>query len=333
MSRLGPPEEDLVGQTLDGRWTVDSRLGAGGMGTVWRGRDRDGTVVAIKVLRADMIHTEDLFKRFAQEASAASRIGNEHIVAVHGFGETRSGAPYYAMELCDGPDLDVVLRDRGPLPWRRAFAIAEQICTALAAAHEAGIIHRDVKPENFVLVEREHEHGRDLVKVLDFGIAKLLDPDLAEVETRTGVSIGTPEYMAPEQGEGSELDGRVDVYGVGVLLYQLITGKVPFSGGDEFEIMQRHMSEVPPPPSSVVTGGLPKIVDAVILQALEKDRDHRYADMQRFARSLHSARHRDDAELASEPEDDDAPARAIPWAAIVVALVVIAAAIAWAMRS
>ena len=333
MSRHAPPEEDLTGTTLDGRWTVESRLGAGGMGTVWRARDSEGNPVAVKVLRADMIHTEDLFKRFAQEASAASRIGDEHIVAVYGFGETRSGAPFYAMEFCDGPDLLAELERKGPLPWRRAFAVAEQICTALDAAHKTGIIHRDVKPENFVLVQREDEHGRDLVKVLDFGIAKLLDPDLAEVETRTGVSIGTPEYMAPEQGEGSELDGRVDVYGVGVLLYQLVTGKVPFSGGDEFEIMSRHMSEVPAPPSSVVPGGLPKIVDAVILQALEKDRDHRYSDMQRFARSLHSARHRDERELAAESAVVDAGSRKIPWAAIAVALVVLGVVIAWAMRA
>jgi serine/threonine-protein kinase len=328
-------EDDLAGQTLDGRWTVEARIGAGGMGTVWRARDPDGQTVAIKALRKELLHTEDLFARFQQEANAASRIGNEHIVSVLGFGHTRTGTPYYAMEFCDGPDLLAVLEQEGPLPWRRAFVIAEQICEALHAAHEAGIIHRDVKPENFVMVERERERGRDFVKVLDFGIAKLMDPDLAEIETRTGVSVGTPEYMSPEQGEGLELDGRVDVYGVGVLLYQLVSGRVPFAGADEFEIMQRHMSELPTPPSAVLgaagrAGALPKIVDAVILQALEKDREHRYSDMQRFARSLSAARQRD--ELAPEAEPATTP-RKIPWAAVAVAMVIAVAAIAWALSS
>jgi serine/threonine-protein kinase len=331
-------EEDLAGQTLDGRWTIERRLGAGGMGTVWRARDRDGQPVAIKALRKELLHTEDLFARFQQETNAASRIGNEHIVSVLGFGHTRSGAPYYAMEFCDGPDLLAILKAEGPLSWRRAFVIGEQICEALHAAHQAGIIHRDVKPENFVLVPSPHEPGGDFVKVLDFGIAKLMDPDLAAIETRTGVSVGTPEYMSPEQGEGLELDGRVDVYGVGVLLYQLVSGRVPFEGGDEFEIMQRHMSELPTPPSAVLAaagrpGGLPKIVDAVILQALEKDREHRYSDMQRFARSLSSARNRDDERIPVAAAEPVETSRTIPWAAIAVGLVIAIVAIAWALSS
>jgi serine/threonine protein kinase len=327
-------DENLAGQTLGGRWAVEARLGAGGMGTVWRARDSAGQPVVIKVLRAELLHTEDLFARFQQEAAAASRIGNEHIVSVLGFGHTRAGAPFYAMEFCDGPDLLALLKAEGPLPWRRAFMLAEQICEALHAAHTAGIIHRDVKPENFVLVQREREHGRDFVKVLDFGIAKLMDPDLAAIETRTGVSIGTPEYMSPEQGEGLELDGRVDVYGVGVLLYQLVSGRVPFEGGDEFEVMQRHMSEVPNPPSTALAASgrtLPKMVDAVILQALEKDREHRYSDMQRFARSLSAARQRDESELASEATDQ--PHSRIPWVVIVIAIVIVIAVIAWMASS
>ena len=321
---MGPPahdaiddEDDLVGTILDGRWRIESRLGAGGMGTVWRARapgaraarergEEEGQPVAVKVLRAEMIHTEDLLSRFQQEVDAASRIGNEHIVSVLGFGQTESGQPYYAMEFCDGPDLLALLKAEGALPWRRAFGLAEQIGSALGVAHEAGIIHRDVKPENFVLVEREDTHGRDFVKVLDFGIAKLMDPDLAAIETRTGVSVGTPEYMSPEQGEGTDLDGRVDVYGVGVLLYQLVTGRVPFEGHDEFEIMQRHMSEIPRSPNELLAQAgkprVPAIVDAVIMQALEKDREHRFTDMKRFCRSLASARSRDDDDLAAQAQ-------------------------------
>jgi eukaryotic-like serine/threonine-protein kinase len=206
-------EEDLAGQLLGDRWTVEARLGAGGMGTVWRACEREGEPVAIKVLRTELLQTEELFARFAQEADAASRIGNQHIVAVLGFGHTRAGAPFYAMEFCDGPDLLALLQAQGPLPWRRAFAIAEQICEALHAAHAAGIIHRDVKPENFVLVEREPEHGRDFVKVLDFGIAKLMDPDLSRSRPALGSRSEPPstcrrsKARAPTSTGGSTSTG------------------------------------------------------------------------------------------------------------------------------
>lgn len=283
-----------AGQVLEDRWTIESKLGAGGMGEVWRASDREGNPAAIKLLRPELVDTADMFARFRQEVDAASRIGHPHIIEVLGFGHTRDGQPYYAMEFLDGPDLLAVLKSGGPLPWRRAFALAEQICSALHAAHQAGIIHRDVKPENFVLIENEATHGRDFVKVLDFGVAKLTDPELAAVQTRTGVNVGTPEYMAPEQCEGLELDGRVDVYGVGVLIYQLVVGKPPFEGSDEYEVLSKHMHERPVPPSEANPAGqLPSMVDAVILQALEKDREHRFADMQRFARSLAAARSRE----------------------------------------
>jgi len=286
--------ESREGQVLEERWAIETKLGAGGMGEVWRARDGEGKPAAIKLLRTELIDTLDMFARFRQEVDAASRIGHPHIIEVLGFGHTRAGQPYYAMEFLDGPDLLAVLKAEGPLPWRRAFGLAEQICSALHAAHQAGIIHRDVKPENFVLIEAEASHGRDFVKVLDFGIAKLTDPEMAAVETRTGVNVGTPEYMAPEQCEGLDLDRRVDVYGVGVLIYQLVVGKPPFEGDDEYELISKHMHERPIPPSEAKRdAGIPTMVDAVILQALEKDREHRFADMQRFARSLAAARSRE----------------------------------------
>ncbi len=296
MSRFPVTSPQLVGVRLE-RWTVEAKLGEGGMGTVWRARDDAGQIAAIKLLRHELCNTEDLFARFLQEAQAASRLGNPHIAQILGYGQTPSGQPYTVMEYCDGPDLLALLEREGPLSWRRAFALGEQICGALHDAHAHGIIHRDVKPENFILLQGED--GADLIKVLDFGIAKLTDPDLAIVETRTGVSLGTPEYMAPEQGEGLDFDARIDIYGVGVLLYQLVTGRVPFEGKDEFELMQRHMSEAPEPPSErAPQRRIPTIADAVILQALEKDREHRYCDMQRFALSLKSARTRADSDLS-----------------------------------
>jgi serine/threonine protein kinase len=290
-----------VSQVLEDRWTIETKLGAGGMGEVWRARDHEGKPAAIKLLKPDLVDTADMFARFRQEVDAASRIGHPHIIEVLGFGHTRAGQPYYAMEFLDGPDLLALLKSNGAMPWRRAFAVAEQICSALHAAHQAGIIHRDVKPENFVLIENEATHGRDFVKVLDFGVAKLTDPELAAVQTRTGVNVGTPEYMAPEQCEGKDLDARVDVYGVGVLLYQLVVGKPPFEGSDEYEVLGKHMHERPVPPSEAnPAAGVPSMVDAVILQALEKDREHRFADMQRFAKSLAAARTREHASSAVE---------------------------------
>jgi serine/threonine-protein kinase len=322
---------------LEERWTLVDKLGAGGMGEVWRAHanDAQGQVAAIKLLRQDLVETKDMFARFRQEVDAVSRLGHPNIIRVLDFGHTRAGRPYYAMEYLEGPDLLAVLKAEGPLPWRRAFALAEQICGALHATHEAGIIHRDVKPENFVLVEREAVHGRDTIKVLDFGIAKLTDPELAAVETRSGINVGTPEYMAPEQCEGRELDGRVDVYGVGVLLYQLVVGKPPFEGSDEYEVLAKHMSERPLPPSEVRRGELPKMVDAVILQALEKDREHRFADMQRFARSLAATRTREhdipvvDAKGSSAAMTSARPRWLVP--AAIAGVVVLVAALALAL--
>ncbi|MFV8750285.1 serine/threonine-protein kinase [Nannocystaceae bacterium ST9] len=310
----GAALESRSGQVLEDRWTIETKLGAGGMGEVWRARDREGKSAAIKLLRTELVDTPDMFARFRQEVDAASRLGHPHIIEVLGFGHTRAGRPYYAMEFLDGPDLLAMLKAKGPMPWRRAFALAEQICSALHAAHQAGIIHRDVKPENFVLIEDEAVHGRDFVKVLDFGIAKLTDPELAAIETRTGVNVGTPEYMAPEQCEGHVLDARVDVYGVGVLLYQLVVGKPPFEGADEYEILGKHVHERPVPPSEArPDAGVPKMVDAVILQALEKDREHRFADMQRFARSLAAARGREHEIPVVDASPGSARARGRAW--------------------
>lgn len=285
----------LVGVRVRDRWTIEARIGQGGMGTVWRAVDDDGQVVAIKTLRRELVNSENIFIRFRQEARAASTLGNPHIVKALDFGMTVDGRPFYTMEFCDGRDLLEEIESEGRLPWPRAFAIAEQICAALHDAHRHGLIHRDVKPENFILVEREPEHGQDYVKVLDFGIAKLIDPGDDAIQTHTGVTVGTPEYMAPEQGEGLELDARVDIYALGVLLYQMVCGEVPFSGRDEFEVVSRHMTEsVVPPSRRAPDAGIPSMAEAVIMQALEKDREHRFTDMERFARSLKSARARPD---------------------------------------
>ena len=298
---------NLVGQVVDGRYKVVERLGAGGMGTVYRAEHTEiRKPFALKVLLPELVDTEDMFKRFRQEAKAASSIGHPNIVEVSDFGTLPDGSPFFVMEYLAGQDLASMLKSRGPLPWQQAFELTIQICSALHAAHDAGILHRDVKPDNFFVVQRE---GVPVVKVLDFGIAKLLGDD-GSVVTRTGLFVGTPEYMSPEQAEGLELDRRVDVYGVGVMLYQLVTGRVPFKGRDEFEVLNKHVKEVPEPPSKKrPDASIPPEAEKVILRALLKDREERQQSVEELARELQGA-----LNLATQPRSTGAPGSATPEA-------------------
>lgn len=292
----------LIGTTVADRYLIKDQIGVGGMGTVYLAvhqtiRKR----CALKVLHPQLVDTEEIFRRFRQEAKAASKIGHENIVDVSDFGTLPSGAPYFVMEYLEGHDLRRVLEREGPMPWRRAFELGLQIADALQAAHDAGIAHRDVKPENFFLTRRGDQE--DFVKVLDFGVAKLFGDDQSVV-TRTGMWVGTPEYMSPEQAEGVELDHRVDVYGVGILLYQLICGKVPFSGPDEFDVLNQHVTKPPPRPVQMRPGlTISPRAEAVLFKALEKDREHRHADMAAFARAMRKALDApDDAEVTGVAE-------------------------------
>jgi len=284
----GKGATSLVGTMVAERYLVKDQIGVGGMGTVYLAvhqtiRKR----CALKVLHPQLVDTEEIFRRFRQEAKAASRIGHENIVDVSDFGTLPSGAPYFVMEYLEGQDLRRLLEREGPMPWRRAFRLGLQIADALQAAHDAGIAHRDVKPENFFLIKRGDED--DFVKVLDFGVAKLFGDDQSVV-TRTGMWVGTPEYMSPEQAEGVDLDHRVDVYGVGILLFQLITGKVPFSGPDEFDVLNQHVTKKPPRPVDVRPGmEISPRAEAVVFKALEKDREHRFVDMNAFAVAMRKA--------------------------------------------
>jgi serine/threonine-protein kinase len=298
--------QDLVGQLVDGRYRVEARLGAGGMGTVYRAEHTDiRKPVALKVLLPELVDTPDMFKRFRQEAKAASSIGHANIVEISDFGTLADGSPFFVMEYLRGDDLATILKRDGPLPWRRAFELTLQIASALHAAHEAGIVHRDVKPDNFFVVQRD---GQDFVKVLDFGIAKLLG-DEHSVVTRTGLFVGTPEYMSPEQAEGLELDRRVDVYGTGIMLYQLLTGRVPFKGKDEFDVLNQHVNVPPEPLARVLPRGeFPAEVEAVVFKALSKKRDGRQQSMEQLGQELRAALERPPAP-APEPEPEPEPAR------------------------
>jgi serine/threonine protein kinase len=279
---------DLVGTTLLGRYRVIKKLGEGGMGTVYLGEHATiGKKFAVKVLSYEYAHKDDLRERFLQEARAASMISQENVVEITDFGDTPDGSVFFIMEFLQGEDLSDTLKSQGRLPWSRAKPIMLQICRALAAAHDAGIIHRDMKPENCYRIARGS--NEDFIKVLDFGIAKVTSEDESEGKglTRTGMIFGTPEYMSPEQAQGARPDHRVDIYAVGVILYELLTGEVPFSADTFMGILTKHMFEVPRAPSSLVPDAdIPLEVENIILKAMQKDRELRFANMREMAEAI-----------------------------------------------
>jgi len=279
----------LIGTTLD-KYDVKRRIGEGGMGLVYEAvHNVIEKRVAIKVLREDFSRRAEVVERFRQEAKSASRIGHEHIVDISDFGETPQGASYFVMEYLDGEDLAGLLGREGTLDPGRAVSILLQCCKALGAAHSKGIVHRDMKPENIFLTKRDT--GEDFVKIVDFGIAKMSDIE-TEGEpgrklTKTGMIFGTPEYMSPEQAAGKNLDHRVDIYAMGVILYELLTGRVPFVGDSFMGILTQHMFEEAPPlretnPHVECSAEL----EMVIFKALAKNPDDRYQTMDELAEGM-----------------------------------------------
>jgi serine/threonine-protein kinase len=273
--------EDLVGQLLDGRYTVLERLGAGGMSVVYLARhELLKKPVAVKVLREELAQSKASLSRFHREARAAASIGDPHIVDVTDYGFTDRGDAYIVMERLEGRDLRRAIAAEGTLAAGRAVAIARQILRALQAAHARGIIHRDLKAENVFLTQRD---GHDFVKLLDFGISKITQPldDAgagATAATGTGVVMGTPQYIAPEQAHGAQdLDHRVDIYAMGVILYEMLTGALPFTGRSPLEIVMKHVQEEPQPPRARRPDlALPVELERVVLKAMAKDPAQRY---------------------------------------------------------
>jgi len=269
------------GTVVGGRYRVIRALGQGGMGAVYEALHlKIEKRVALKVLHPSFAGDSTLRERFLREARAAARIGHPNIVDITDFGATETGIVFIVMELLEGEDLGSVLA-RGAPTWEVARAILLQICRALAAAHDKGIIHRDIKPENVFLVPREHHD--DLVKVVDFGIAKLLHDRNQPKLTAAGVVHGTPGFMAPEQIRGGAIDHRADVYAVGVLAYKMVTGSPPFSGSNVIQVLTQQMSQTPQPPSQIAAQGLPAELDAVILAAMDPEVDRRIGSMRELA--------------------------------------------------
>ncbi len=280
----------LIGETLDGRYLVQRKIGEGGMGVVFAVKHAViERPLAIKVLKRNVMRDGAVIQRFIQEAKAASRIGHPNIVDVTDFGKTPDGMTYSVMEYVDGTTLAKTIRHAAPLPPERAVRIASQIARALGAAHAKGIVHRDLKPENVFLTDR---NGRpDFVKIVDFGIAKVQPVEGAAEGprlTRAGAVFGTPEYMAPEQASGrGDTDHRVDIYALGVILYEMLVGKVPLKGESTIRTIAMQLLEPITPPRQAAPGlELPAALEAIVMKALAKQRDERYASMTELLAAL-----------------------------------------------
>jgi hypothetical protein len=283
--------DTLFGQVLADRYRVLDLIGMGGMGKVYLAEHVAlGKRVAVKVLNLAYTHRPDQVKRFLREAQAASTIGHENVIDITDFGEMANGSVFFAMEHLQGDDLGKLLKKHGALIWPRARRILLQICRALQAAHARGIIHRDMKPENCFII---HRNGmRDFVKVTDFGIAKFLEENrqVPDTITQPGTLIGAPEYMAPEQVQGEAADVRMDIYAVGCIMYQLLTGQVPFSSNSVFGVLSLQVNVKPVPPRQLAPeADIPPEVEAIILKAMEKDRNQRYQSMADLIEAIVSA--------------------------------------------
>ena len=279
--------DTLVGTILEQKYEITRKLGQGGMGAVYEATHKlIGKRVAVKVLLDKYAQKDQIVARLQQEARLASSIGHANIIDITDIGQTKDGRMFVVMEFLDGESLGALIARSGRLEQQRAMRIARQIASALGAAHKKGIVHRDVKPENVFLLTR---NDQDYVKVVDFGISKSLRPEDGSDSprlTQTGMVLGTPLYMSPEQARGDEqLDHRIDIYALGVIMYEMVTGEVPHRGANYLNVLSQVLSEEPVPPSQVNKEISPDL-EAVIEKALEKDRDHRYQTMEELAADL-----------------------------------------------
>lgn len=285
-------EPSLVGHVLDGKYTLISKLGEGGMGSVYLAEQTSmGREVAIKVLRREFSQNRMAIKRFLREARAASKLAHPNTITVYDFGQSTDGLLYLVMERLTGRPLGDILDSEGRMPVERTVHIMAQVCDSLSEAHAHGITHRDLKPENIFI---EQKVGNpDFVKVLDFGIAKMQGDDSTQA-TATGMICGTPSYMSPEQAMGRDIDGRSDIYALGILLYEMLTDEKPFEGDTPMEVMLKHINE--PAPNILERTGMvvPRGIQQAVDRMLSKNATERPAHCQEVKRLVVEG-------LASEP--------------------------------
>jgi eukaryotic-like serine/threonine-protein kinase len=288
--RAKGPLADLVGQVVADRYHIIKKLGEGGMGTVYLGEHvKMGRKSAIKVMTQAMSNDPDAVSRFNREAANASRLSHPNICQVYDFGETTDGLIYLAMEFIEGRSLSGLVESEGALPPARAASIVKQAADALQVAHDQTIVHRDIKPDNIMVIQAKD--GSDVVKVVDFGIAKAVAGDeTGQKVTKTGLVVGTPEYMSPEQLSGDKLDGRSDIYSLALVLYKLLTGVLPFQADTAQETMIKRLTDDPEPLAVARPDiAFPEGLQAVMDRALARTVDQRYGSAAEFGRDLAAA--------------------------------------------
>lgn len=287
----------FIGTTLPAGYHILDLIGVGGMGRVYRAEQSVlGRTVAVKIIHPHLLSDDNSAIRFLTEARAASQLNHPNSISVFDFGRTNDGQPYLVMELLKGKDLGIVAHEEGELRLPRIVDVLRQVLAALGEAHDLGIVHRDLKPENIIL--QPQRRGGDLVKVLDFGLAKLRADQPTNV-TSPGIVCGTPDYMAPEQGRGDKVDGRADLYSVGVMLFQLLTGRLPFEGDSPTQVVMMHLTVPAPDPRQIAPRrNIPASLAEIVKKALAKKPGQRFADAHEFADALSNAL----ADLDDAPE-------------------------------
>jgi serine/threonine-protein kinase len=295
--------ESFVGRRVDDKYRVEALIGRGGMGAVYRAvNERIGRAVALKVLYEGHERGSESEQRFLREARIAGSLGHPNIVEIFDLGHLENGTPYQVMELLEGQTLAERIRHEGALPEAEALDVAEQVLSALEAAHARGVIHRDLKPENVVLVSRP---GGDLAKLLDFGASKVRGE--THSLTLTGMVVGTPYYLSPEQASGDrDLDQRIDLWAMGVLMYESLTGVLPFNADTYERLLEKIRTHRPVPPS-LFQARLTPAVEALILAALSPSREERPASASAMLAALREARASAPARPPPTPEIEDDP--------------------------
>jgi serine/threonine-protein kinase len=290
LSPSDPVADDvLVGQILDSKYELIRRLGQGGMGAVYRARRKHiGDEVAIKVLLDKFVAGSEATERFRREARAAAMLRHPNVVAIHDFseGSGASSPAYIVMELVEGRSLRDLLDQEGRIGAERLITLMRGVCSGVGAAHRKGVVHRDLKPDNIIIIPPERAGDQETVKVIDFGIAKLREADAGAGLTQTGVLIGTPFYMSPEQCLGDPLDARSDIYSIGAILYEMLAGVPPFRGNTPTAVLARHLTDTATPLDQL---GVPACLASVPGRALAKDPQERYQTVDDLFRDLSNA--------------------------------------------